>query len=298
MSEPVASVFAPLLAAIAAALLVVWLRRAIHACLADRPRWREPPPPAFRWLGMLIGPVAARIAPTLREAARARGERRLAAAGLGQILGPEHLWALRLVLLGACAAVACVAVFTGMLAPVSGAMGVLAAGVVPDLWLAGRIRERGAEFGRDLPFLLELLLMGLQAGLALPSALQHATDHMTKGAVRDEFARMLRECRAGMPRGEALARLDRRVDRPAVANLVAVLRQSEASGGRIADLVAEQAQQGRTDRILRAERLAHQAPVRMLLPLVALLFPVTFLVLLVPIVLRARESGALDLFLN
>ena len=64
------------------------------------------------------------------------------------------------------------------------------------------------------------------------------------------------------------------------------------------DLLTKQAEQRRTERFLLAEKLANQAPVKMLGPLIGLLFPITLIIILFPLVIKARDSGAFGLFLN
>lgn len=83
---------------------------------------------------------------------------------------------------------------------------------------------------------------------------------------------------------------------PAVTNFVASVVQAEQTGGSLGDVLADQARQRRQERFLRAEKLANQAPVKMLFPLIALLFPVTFIIIGFPIAIQLLEAGALSLF--
>jgi tight adherence protein C len=114
--------------------------------------------------------------------------------------------------------------------------------------------------------------------------------------VHEEFSRYLRETRTGVPRRVALDRLAARVVIPAVTNFVASVNQAEETGGSLGEVLADQARQRRQERFLRAEKLATQAPVKMLFPLIALLFPITFIIIGFPIVIQLIEAGAFALF--
>ena len=83
---------------------------------------------------------------------------------------------------------------------------------------------------------------------------------------------------------------------PHVTNVVASVTQAEETGGSLGDVLSDQARQRRQERFLRAEKLANQAPVKMLFPLIALLFPITFIIIGFPIVVQLIDAGAFDLF--
>jgi tight adherence protein C len=86
-----------------------------------------------------------------------------------------------------------------------------------------------------------------------------------------------------------------RVVIPAVTNFSASVIQAEETGGSLGEVLADQARQRRQERFLRAEKLANQAPVKMLFPLIALLFPITFIIIGFPIVMQLIDSGAFKL---
>ena len=82
----------------------------------------------------------------------------------------------------------------------------------------------------------------------------------------------------------------------AVSLQAASVAQAEETGGSLGEVLADQARQRRQERFVRAEKLANQAPVKMLFPLIALLFPITFIIIGFPIVIQLVESGALEIF--
>lgn len=166
----------------------------------------------------------------------------------------------------------------------------------PDLRLREVTKRRQARFEKDFPFFLDVLVLAMKAGLNFIAALEQAVSSLREGPVKQEFSRYLRESRAGLSRRVALDRLAARVMLPAVTNFVAAVAQAEQTGGSLGDVLADQARQRRQERFLRAEKLANQAPVKMLFPLIALLFPTTFIIIGFPIVIQLLEAGALNLF--
>lgn len=81
-----------------------------------------------------------------------------------------------------------------------------------------------------------------------------------------------------------------------MTNFVSVVNQAEEVGGEIGEILVTQAAQRRAERFLKAEKLANQAPVKMLLPLIAFMFPITFIIVMFPIFIKARDSGTLSFF--
>jgi tight adherence protein C len=161
----------------------------------------------------------------------------------------------------------------------------------PDIWLRDSMKRRHGKFEKEFPFFLDVLVLGMKAGLTFPAAVEQAVHQLNDGPVKQEFSRYLRETRTGVSRRVALDRLSARVLMPAVTNFVASVSQAEETGGSLGDVLGDQARQRRTERFLRAEKLANQAPVKMLLPLIGLLFPITFIIISFPIALKMYDSG-------
>lgn len=250
------------------------------------------------WGWRLGWPVVARLAPAAaRFVGAARRERlraALARAGLDAELGPEHLVAAQLVLALASAtgAGAALALLDSGSSPAVLAAGALGA-VFPRIALRDRILKRRHAILRQLPHDLDLVTLSVEAGLNLGAALAHAAAQGPSGALRDEWQRVLRDVHAGQPRHEALRAMSARLALPAVSNVVAALVAAERQGASLAPILRAQAEQRRTERFLRAEKLAMEAPVKMLLPLVLFIFPGTFAILLFPIVQRLLFEGVL-----
>jgi tight adherence protein C len=166
----------------------------------------------------------------------------------------------------------------------------------PDIWLRDATRKRQLRFAKEFPFFLDVLVLGMKAGLTFTAAVEQSLEQLCEGPVKHEFSRYLRETRTGVARRLALDRLALRVVIPAVTNFAASVAQAEETGGSLGEVLTDQARQRRQERFLRAEKLANQAPVKMLFPLIALLFPITFIIIGFPIVMQLIDSGAFEIF--
>jgi tight adherence protein C len=249
--------------------------------------------PAFwRWAARLVDPLAARIGLWISAGTRFVLAERLRRAGLDTSLNAERFVAGRLVASGLCAAAVALAGW-----PVDGApWGLIAAAacvgwLVLGTWLRDRIAQRQRAVLRELPFFLDVITLAVESGLNLATALGHAVDKGPVGPLREEFERVLREIRAGRPRPEALRAMAERLAQPGVGALVASLIVAEQQGGALAPILRAQAEQRRNERFQRAEKLAMEAPVKMLLPLLVFIFPCTFAVLLFPVFARMLMEG-------
>jgi len=161
----------------------------------------------------------------------------------------------------------------------------------PDIWLNDAVKVRQTEISKQFPFFLELLVLSMRAGLNFTSALEHATIKLPEGALKRELQHLVRDIRTGLSRKDALDLMAKRVAMPEVSNFVAAINQAEEVGGELGDLLYKQAIQRRKERFLRAEELAGKAPVKMLGPLIVLIFPMTFVIIGWVMFFKAKQSG-------
>jgi tight adherence protein C len=112
-----------------------------------------------------------------------------------------------------------------------------------------------------------------------------------KGVLRSEIQRVLRDIRAGKARADALRGMAERLNEPNVTHFVTAVIQAERMGMNLGPVLRAQADQRRSERFLRAEKLAMEAPVKMLFPLIAFIFPCTFIVLFFPIAMKFMHPG-------
>ncbi|MCF8151447.1 MAG: type II secretion system F family protein [Burkholderiaceae bacterium] len=163
----------------------------------------------------------------------------------------------------------------------------------PIIWLRDVRSRRQKDVLRALPVYLDFITMAVEAGLNLNGALNQAMDKGPPGPLRNEFYMVVRDLRAGVPRADALRRMEKRLDMEEIASFVGTVIQAEKMGARLGTALRVQALQRRTERFQRAEKLAMEAPVKLILPLIVFIFPVTFIVLAFPIAMKFLMEGML-----
>jgi tight adherence protein C len=152
-----------------------------------------------------------------------------------------------------------------------------------------RARRRLEQIDLELPELVDLLVVTVESGLGLASSMQLAATRST-GPLADELRLALQEQTMGLPTDQVLANILTRSDTPAMRSFVRSVRQGEALGVSIGQIMRNLAIEMRKRRFAIAEERAQKAPVKMLFPLVALIFPALFMVLLAPAIISFIAS--------
>ncbi len=169
------------------------------------------------------------------------------------------------------------------------AIGFILGYLLPGLWLRRQISGRKRAIRRAMPDALDLLCISVEAGLAFDLALQRVTQKWDDALSR-EFQRVLSDMRLGRTRREALKDLAQRTGVEDVQTFTAAVIQADQLGVSMANILRLQSDQMRIRRRQRAEALAQQAPVKMLFPMVFLIFPALFVVILGPAVPRLMRA--------
>ena len=170
------------------------------------------------------------------------------------------------------------------------ALGLVLGFLFPAMWLGSKIRRRQAEIIKALPDALDLLTICVEAGLGLDSAMAKVTEKWDNELSR-AFGRVIQEMRLGKLRREALREMDRSIGVTDVTSFVAAVIQADQLGVSMAKVMRIQSEQMRIKRRQRAEEKAHQAPVKMMFPLVFLIFPALYVVLLGPATLVVKNQS-------
>ena len=121
------------------------------------------------------------------------------------------------------------------------------------------------------------------------SALQRNCDRRKLDPLNEELIRMTREIQMGTARRVALRNMADRVRQPDLKAVAFALIQADELGVPIAPILRIQSEQLRSRRFDRAERLASEAPVKILFPVALLIFPAVFTVVIAPMLMRALE---------
>lgn len=158
----------------------------------------------------------------------------------------------------------------------------------PQLWLNEQIKKRQQEVQKALPDALDLLTICVEAGLGFDAAMSNVAQKWDN-ELSLAFARAIREVQLGKVRRDALRDMADRIDLSDLTSFVAAVVQSEQLGVSMAKILRIQADQMRMRRRQLAEEKAHQAPVKMLLPMVGFIFPSIFIVLMTPAILRIMQ---------
>jgi tight adherence protein C len=151
----------------------------------------------------------------------------------------------------------------------------------PWIVLSGRATRRRDAITAELPDMVDLLTVSIEAGLALEAALSRVSER-GDGPLAQEVRRTLSEIALGRQRRDALRALGERTQVPAVATFVNSLIQADQSGMELGPVLRAQSDQVRQRRRQRAEESAMKAPIKMLFPLILFIFPSIFIVLLGP----------------
>lgn len=161
--------------------------------------------------------------------------------------------------------------------------------MMPRMWLKGQVKARQKLILKALPDALDLVTTCVEAGLGLDSALARVAEK-SSGPLPDELNRMLRDVAMGKLRRDALIEMGERCGVEELTNFINSVIQAEQLGVGIAQVLRVQSDQLRTKRRQRAERTAHEAPIKMLFPLVLFIFPAFLMVILGPAAIRIAES--------
>jgi tight adherence protein C len=157
------------------------------------------------------------------------------------------------------------------------------------LWLSSRIGARQTEVLRALPDALDMMSICVSAGVGLQGAMQTVCENWDNPLV-DEFTRVLAEIRLGRGAMESLESMGQRTRVKEMMSFATSLSMAQNMGISIAKVLPIQAEQMRIARRQKAEETARQASIKMLFPLVFLIFPAMFAVILGPAVPQLLET--------
>ena len=178
----------------------------------------------------------------------------------------------------------------GMLRLAVTAVAVACCTVLPSRKLRSQVESREDKILRQLPDIMDLLVICMEAGLGFTAAVARAVAHI-EGELSEEFALALAEMRVGASRAEALSGLADRVQLPEVRSFTSAMRQADQFGISISTVLRDQAEDMRVARKQRAQEKAMKAPVKMLVPMVFCIFPPMFIIVIGPAALSMMSSG-------
>lgn len=185
------------------------------------------------------------------------------------------------------------------LAPAAGVQAALFVVTLPLLALCGwtiplsllriRAERRLEDVDRELPELIDSLIVTIEAGLGFGGALRTVARDM-KGPLADEIQLALQEQDMGLSTERALENLGRRIETPTMGSFVRAVLQGEKMGVSIGEIMRGVAVDMRARRRALAEQRAQKAPVKMLFPLVFCIFPAVLVILLYPALVEFKAA--------
>jgi tight adherence protein C len=285
----------------AAGFVIMRVGRAVADIPPEDRRYKDPPPLGFRLVWWPIQWLSFPLARIVSQLPTSPLPTRLRKAGLEYTINAPQFVAGRLL---------CSLAVTGSLVSLlkllgqgpsggfsperywqAAALGAICGWAYCGIWLKDRIALRRRELQKSLPFVLDLITLCVEAGLNLQGAFNQAVEKGPEGVLREEIQRVLRDVRNGKARAEALRGMSERLQEASVTNFITAMVQAERVGMNLGPALRAQADQRRSERFLRAEKLAMEAPVKLLFPLIAFIFPCTFIVLFFPIVVQFMSMG-------
>ena len=271
-----------------------------YVTLADGRRQARSIPLVFKLLLPFVGNLDRLVARPFFAPRIERAHRMLISAGFEGLLNGREFVALELLSPIVLGAFWCLLIlFMGVLLPDSlftagrlplCLMGVLLFAVQPMLWLKSALKARHLSIMKSLPFVLDILTLSVEAGMDFISALQRNCKTRRLDPLNEELLRMTKEIQVGLSRKEALRNMSDRVRQPDLKSVAYALIQADELGVSIGSILRIQSDQLRQRRFDRAEKLANEAPTKMLGPLILFIFPAVFIILLGPVLANAMKG--------
>lgn len=249
---------------------------------------------ARTFLSRLIQPLVNVVKPLIPEEWRRQARVKLMSAGMLRYLGETEFILLRGLFFALGLAMAVYAY--QFLAPrnilhalISGISALAVGALLPDYWLQACVNQRQNTIRKMLPDAIDLLVVSVEAGTGFDAAMGYVEERFG-GPIAEEFGRALQEMRLGKPRAMALRDMANRTAVEEVSIFVAAVCQADQLGVSMAQVLRVQAEALRQKRLYRIREMAQKLPVKMLFPLVFLIFPALFVVILGP--------GAISIYEN
>jgi tight adherence protein C len=282
--------FALMFALAVVAVAVVTYR--VVTVVPDEDRtYADKPPGALAPLWPLIAVVTHYVGPRLSVEYREKTIRRLRKVELDYALSPQQWFSAKIVyaiVIGGIVTLLCL--WLGLHSSILPLAAVAFGFVYLEIWMRDRVKRVEMEVLKNLPNFLDMLTLAIESGCNLTVAINIAVEKTADNALRRAFARVLREIRSGRNRIDALRMLEERLDNSAVSSLVSTLVQAEKTGASLGVVLRAQSTQRTNERFARAEKLAMEAPVKMLGPLILCIFPCTFVVIGFPIGMKMMSA--------
>ncbi len=156
----------------------------------------------------------------------------------------------------------------------------------PLLFLLSAVEARQKHMVKDLSYYLDLMMLGVEAGLDYLTVLARVMENSKPGPLKEELEAMVRQVRMGKSRSDAWREFSDRISLPEIHSLILVFIQTDQIGSPLSAALRQLSEGIKTKRFQLAEKRAYQMPVKMLIPLLGCIFPAVFILIFEPLILR------------
>lgn len=212
-------------------------------------------------------------------------EEKIIMAGYVDTISAEDLIAVRCLMTSLGIGIMILCLFSGKV--ITGIILLACLLIYPQVWLNAAVKKRHLEILKALPNVLDLLTLSVESGRDFLTALRDILKRRRLDALGEELSRTFREIQLGKSRRNALKELSLRVRQPDLTSVLNSIIQAEELGVSIGHLLRIQGDTLRNKRFTRAEKLANEAPIKILFPVVTFIFPAVLIILMVPILMKA-----------
>ena len=215
-------------------------------------------------------------------------KRKLAAAGLTNVITPEDFFAFKLFLIVGFPILFLIirtfleADWALSLIPITGVVGFF----YPDLWISGKIEERQKQVIRSMPFSVDMLALSVEAGLDFIAAMAKVIEKSKPNPLTEEFEIVIKEIKIGASRAEALRNLAWRIDLIQISSFCATLIAADSVGASIGPILKSLAVEIRQKKSSEVEKAGATAATKILFPMMFLIIPSVLVVVFAPIILE------------
>lgn len=240
-----------------------------------------------RPLFVLLTPLTQNLNGKMAERYRTRIRRGFITAGMTDEMSPDEFFAWKLVM------TVFAPVFFGQM--LSGIFNIawwvyailaIVGFAYPDIWLDGRVKARQKLILRQMPYVMDLLTLSVEAGLDFVSGIAKVVEKARPGPLIEELSFYLHEIQVGTTRAQSLRNFAYRVNMPQTSSFSALLIQADQLGASIGPVLRAQSDLLRTQRFQAAEKAGAAATQKLLFPLVICIMPAVFIMIFGPILLN------------
>jgi tight adherence protein C len=221
-------------------------------------------------------------------------KRKLASAGLTDYLSPEDFFSFKLFLI-----VGFPILFFGVRQFLEETWPLTAIPVVavvgffyPDIWISGKIQGRQKEVVMSMPFCVDMLALSVEAGLDFIAAMTKVVEKAKSSALTEEFEILLKEIKVGASRAESLRNMAWRIDLIQVSSFCATLIAADSVGASIGPILKALSGEIRQKKSSEVEKAGATAATKILFPMLFLIVPAVFIIVIAPIALQAMQAKA------